>query len=182
MFSFHLLQEGVLVKHALDDGDADTMIVQPALNEATKNVLVHGIDTDVFIVLLQHFDINGNSIVMRAKQGLCSIEKVVSALDDDLKECLLISHAISGCDNVSATFGMGNLKAFSYCRSAIKMPCDDDIEIDRMVELGEKFCINVYGKVAAKAKSLDQVGKIMYNLPKYIPIAGIPPTSQPFTF
>ena len=188
LFSFHLLQEGVLVKHALDDGDADTMIVQPALNEATKNVLVHGIDTDVFIVLLQHFDINGNSIVMRAKQGLCSIEKVVSALDDDLKECLLISHAISGCDNVSATFGMGNLKAFnkfkesSYRRSAIKTPCDDDIEIDRMVELGEKFCINVYGKVAAKAKSLDQVGKIMYNLPKYIPIAGIPPTSQAFTF
>ena len=68
MFSFHLLQEGVLVKHALDDRDADTIIVQPALNEATKkNVLVHGIDTDVFIILLQHFDINGNSIVMRAK-------------------------------------------------------------------------------------------------------------------
>ena len=56
LFSFHLLQEGVLVKHALDDGDADTMIAEQALNRATKkNVVVHCIDIDVFIALLPHF-------------------------------------------------------------------------------------------------------------------------------
>ena len=82
---------------------------------------------------------------------------------------------------------MGNLKAFnkfkefSYCRSAIKTLCDDDIEIDRMVELGEKFYINLYGKVAAKEKSLDQVRKIMYNLPN-IPITRMPSTSLAFYF
>ena len=92
-------------RYALVDGDANTMFVQQALNEATKkNVVVHCIDTDVFIALLHHFDINGNSIVMIKKQGLCSIEKVVSALDDDLRQCLLISHAISGCHTVSTTF------------------------------------------------------------------------------
>ena len=59
----------------------------------------------------------------------------------------MISHAISGCETVSATFGMGKLKAFnkfkesSYWRSAIKTLYDDDIEIDRMVELGEKFIL-----------------------------------------
>ena len=75
-------------KHALVDGYADTMIVQQALNEATKkNVVVHCIDTDVFIALLHYFYISGNSIVMTKKQGLCSIEKVVSALDDDLRQC-----------------------------------------------------------------------------------------------
>ena len=88
---------------------------------------------------------------------------------------LLICHAISGCNTVSATFGMGKLKAFnkfkesSYWRSAIKTVCGD-IEIDGVVELGEKFYINLYGKVATKAKSLDQVREIIYNLPKYIPI------------
>ena len=92
-------------RYALVDGDANTMIVQQALNEATKkNVVVHCIDTDVFIALLHHFDISGNSVVMAKKQGLCSIEKVVSALDDDLRQCLLISHAISGCHTVSTTF------------------------------------------------------------------------------
>ena len=74
LFSFHLLQEGALLKHALEDGDVDTMIVQQAM-------------IDVFIALLHHFDISGNSIVMTTKQGLCSIEKVVSALDDDLRQC-----------------------------------------------------------------------------------------------
>ena len=153
------------------------MNVQQALIKATKKIVfVHCIDTDVFIALLHHFDVSGNSIVMTTLQGLCSIEKVLSALDDDLRQCLLISYAISGCDTVSATFGMGKLMAFnkfkesSYWRSAIKMLYDDDIEIDRMVELGEKFYINLYGKVSAKAKSLDQVCEIMYNLPKYIPI------------
>ena len=112
LFSFHLLQEGILVKHTLDNGDADTMIFQQALNKATKkNVVVHCINTKVFIALLHHFDIRGNSIVMKTKQELCSIEKVVSALDDDLRQCLLISHVISGCDTVSGTFGMGKLKA-----------------------------------------------------------------------
>ena len=103
LFSSHLLQEGVLVKHALDDGDADTMIVQEAM-------------IDVFIALLHHFDTSGNSIVMTTKQGLCSVEKVLSALDDDLRKCLLISHAISGCDTVSATFGTEKLKALLNSR------------------------------------------------------------------
>ena len=75
-------------KNALVDGYADTMIVQQALNEATKKtVVVHCIDTDVLIALLHYFYISGNSIVMTKKQGLCSIEKVVSALDDDLRQC-----------------------------------------------------------------------------------------------
>ena len=59
---------------------------------------------------------------------------------------------------------------------------NDDTEIDRIVELGEKFYINLYGKVAAKAKPLDQVREIMYNLPKYIPITRMPPTSRAFYF
>ena len=177
LFSFDLLREYVLLKHALDDGDANTMIVQQALNEATKkNVVVYCIDTDVFIALLNHFDISGNSIVMTTKQGLCSNEKVASTLDNDLRQCLLISHAISGCDTVSSTFGMGKWKAFNkfkvspYWRSAIKTLRDNDIEIDRMVELREKLYINLYGKVATNTKSLDQVREIMFNLPKYTPI------------
>ena len=113
-------------KHALVDGDVDRMIIQKALNVATKkNVVVHCIDTNVFIALLHHFDmwkLNSHD----KKQGLCSIEKAVSAADDDLRQCLLISHAISGCNTMSATFGMGKLKAFNkfkestYWRSATK--------------------------------------------------------------
>ena len=85
---------------------------------------------------------------MKTKQELYSIEKVVSALDDDLRQCLLISHVISGCDTVSATivwesWRLHKFKEYSHWRSAIKTLFDDDIEIDRLVELGEKIYINL---------------------------------------
>ena len=100
-------------KHTFVNRDVDTIIVQQTLKKATqKNVVVHCIDTDIFIALLHHFDINGNSTVMIKKQGLCCIEKVVSALDDDLRQCLLISHAISGCNTVSTTFLDGKVEGF----------------------------------------------------------------------
>ena len=51
-----------------------------------------------------------------------------------------------------------------------------------MVELGEKFYIHLYGKVSAKAKSLDQVRETMYNLSKYTPITRMPPTRRAFYF
>ena len=51
-----------------------------------------------------------------------------------------------------------------------------------MVEFGEKFYVNLYGKVAAKAKSLDQVREIIYNLPKYIPLTQMPSTIRAFFF
>ena len=63
LFSSHLLQEGVLVKHALDDGDANTMIVQQAM-------------IDVFIALLHHFDISGNSIVMTKNKDFALLKKL----------------------------------------------------------------------------------------------------------
>ena len=64
-------------KHALVDGDVDRMIIQKALNEATKkNVVVHCIDTDVFIALLHHFDISGNSIIMTENKDFALLKKL----------------------------------------------------------------------------------------------------------
>ena len=189
MFSFHLQQEGVMVKHALEDGDADTMIVQQALDKAKDmNVAVHSVDTDVFNPLVYHFDMNGKSIIMTTRKGLCAIKIIATALDQDLRSCLLIAHAMSGCDAVSATFGMGKVKVFNKLkespnwRSKLQKLLDDDISVDEMVGLGEEFYIQLYGKIATKATTLDQVREIMYNLPKYIPITRMPPTSRAFRF
>ena len=44
-----------------------------------------------------------------------------------------------------------------------------------MIEMGEKFCMDLYGKLGKKADSLDHVREIMYTLPKYIPISRMPP-------
>ena len=187
MFSFHLQQADVTVKHVLEDGDADTMIVQQALNKAEDtNVVVHSVDTDVFNALVYHFDINGKSIIMTTKKGLCAIKSIATTLDDDLRSCLLVAHAMSGCDAVSATFGVGKLKVLNKLRESpswrmkLQKLLEDDINVDEMVKLGEEFYIQLYGKVATKATTLDQVREIMYNLPKYIPITRMPPTSRAF--
>ena len=51
----------------------------------------------------------------------------------------------------------------------LKTVCGDDIEIDRVVELGEKFLLICMERLRQK-HSLDQVRKIIDNLLKYIPI------------
>ena len=53
------------------------MIVQQALNEATKKKgLVYCINTDVFLTLLHHFDISGNSTVMTKNKDFALLEKL----------------------------------------------------------------------------------------------------------
>ena len=42
--------------------------------------------------------------------------------------------------------------------------------------------MQLYGRLANKAQSLDQMREMMYNLPKYIPITRMPPTSRAFYF
>ena len=54
----------------------------------------------------------------------------------------------------------------------------DSVDIEHIFELGEKFYLEVYGKLSLKA----DLGEIMYTLPKYIPISGMPPTSRGFCF
>ena len=101
------------VKYAINDGDADVLIVNEALSVATHTkVVAHSVDTDVFIALLYHSSNNKNEILMSTKKGLVSIDRIATKFDDGVKECLLFSHAISGCDTVSATFGIGKTKAF----------------------------------------------------------------------
>ena len=95
---------------------------------------------------------------------------------------------MSGCDAVSATFGMRKVKVFNKLkespnwRSKLQKLLDDDISVDEMVVLGEEFYIQLYGKIATKATTLDQIREIMYNSPKYIPITRIPPTKRAFRF
>ena len=105
MFSFHLHKEGIIVKHSLDNGDADTMIVQLALEKAKESdVVVHSTDTDIFIALIYHYDISDKSIKMTTNKGLCEIKNLFVVLNEDLRRCLLIADAMFGCDKVSATF------------------------------------------------------------------------------
>ena len=126
---------------------------------------------------------------MTTNKGLCEIKNLVVVLNEDLRRCLLIAHAMSRCDQLSATSGMGKLRVFNklkesfYWRDKLQRMLHDGTSIEEVVQLGKDFFIQLYGNVAKNAKSLDQVREIiMYNLPKYVPIKRMPPTSRAFHF
>jgi hypothetical protein len=189
LFSSLLVQDGISVRHAIADGDADTLIIKESLTNANQSaVVVHSFDTDVFIVLLYHINDDLFDIFIITKKGIVSIKKVAKALDYDLLKCILFIHAISGCDTVSATFGIGKLKAFRKLKISahwidmLKKFGVDTADLNKHIKTVEKFYLSLYGKLGEKATSLNHLREILYGLPKYIPISRMPPTCRSFHF
>ena len=58
----------------------------------------------------------------------------------------------------------------------------DDAELESVIELSEKFCMGLYGKLTSWAKLLDDVCEIMYKLQRYISISRMPPVISALCF
>ena len=124
---------------------------------------------------------------MTTKKGFASINDISSTMKIEMKECILFAHAISGCDTVSATYGIGKLRAYkqlndSSWKEAMHIVGKDEVDLEEIINLGEKFYMDLYGKLVSKAESLDHLREIMYMLPTKIAISRMPPTSRPFRF
>ena len=189
LFSSRLLSDGINVKQA--KGDADMLIVKEVLIKAKDDhVVVHSRDTDVFIALIHHIDneVHNHSIIMNMKKGFVSVNDMASKLSPEMRICLPFAHAIYGCDTVSATYGIGKLKAFkklqesSQWRNELKIVGNEDADIEEMINIGERFYLELYGTLGRKADYLDNLREIMYTAPKYIPISRMPPTTRAFRF
>ena len=91
------------------DGDADTKIVQVAINtsmKSRKTAVVVADDADIAIMLLYHWKDQMCDILFYTAQlqKVWSLS-VVSQKINYCKDHLLFVHAWSGCDTVSAPFG-----------------------------------------------------------------------------
>ena len=158
-------------------------------SEEFDSFVVHSRDTNVFIALLHHLngDIDQN-VIMETKKGYVSMSEISEQLSSEMRECLPFTHAVSGCDTVSATYGLGKLRAFKKLdesnswRDIMTIVGNDDVDIEYMIEMGEQFYMELYGNLGKKADSLDHLREIMYTIPKYIPISRMPPTSRTFRF
>ena len=187
MFAQKLLIDGIHVKQAT--GDADILIVKEALIKAEEfdNVVVHLRDTDVFVALLHHLDSNiRKNVIMETKKGCVSISEIVEQLSSEMRECLPFAHAVSGCDTVSVTYRTKKLRAYKKLhesdswRDIMCIVGDEDVDREYMIEMGEKFYMELYGKLGKKADSHDHLPKIMYIITRYILISRMPPTSNAF--
>jgi hypothetical protein len=108
------------------EGDADTLIVSVALDEATVGsgpVAVFAEDTDILVLLLHHHkpDMNNIFVVSDSKKGkdgkkvdgkCIDIAEVKLQLGMAVCECLPAIHAFGGCDTTSAIFGPGKRTIF----------------------------------------------------------------------
>lgn len=109
----HLQIQGHNAK--ISNGDADTLIVSTALELARngQSVVVVAEDTDIFIMLLYHWESDMADIHLR-KEGrrskigqIYSMKEAFGKVPEIVRKHSLFIHAWSGCDTTSATYGHG---------------------------------------------------------------------------
>ena len=152
--------------------DADHMIAHVPLHSAAlldRTIISVGNDTDLLVMLIDkvtpntklHMQFSSNPDV------IFSIDQIQQSISVVLKSHLLILHAFTGCDNVSAIYNIGKRKAVSVLNA---IPSDDlqclDVFIDKdashedVAKAGEFLMLKLYG--AKRASSLDDYRHVMY--------------------
>ena len=111
MLGDHLLKNNCTVIHAR--GDADTLIVDTAINSAeNEDTIIYGEDTDFLILAIYHMNPNCHNLYMMPlhrtrKNRIWDIKEVGKTLSPLITENLLFLHCFFGCDTVSKIHGIG---------------------------------------------------------------------------
>lgn len=97
--------------------EGDTRLILHALEENYENIVVMANDTDVFILLVAHWQhIRSKNVWLMTgtstKRCYIPIREVCNKLPEDVREALLAFHAITGCDSTSFTFDHSKKKCF----------------------------------------------------------------------
>ena len=111
----------------------------------------------------------------------------IQASIGDTRKYLMVLHAITGCDNVSALYRQGKRKAFSLVHKnkeydLLNTFINAENTHQQVQEAGESFLLKLYG--ASSYVSLDEFRYITYNnaiskmsLSSTFQLATVPPTS-----
>jgi len=95
-----------------------------------------------------------------------SISDIQDALSPNVKSHILLAHAITGCDTVSAPFNIGKQKVISALQDTkedwtiLNVFKEKDASHDEIVAAGEKLLLRLYG--SKKATTLDQQRHLSY--------------------
>ena len=144
-------------------------------------------DTGVFMALFHHLDGDVHkNVIMETKKGCVFISVIAEQLSSKMRECLTLAHAVTGCDTVSATYGLVKLRAYKKLlesnswKDIMHIVGDEDVDKKYKIKIGSKLYMELYGKLGKKAYLFDHLREIMYTLQKYIPVFRMPPTSRVF--
>ena len=149
-------------------------------------------DTDVFVLLLHHYDVNCLNITMTMESPSTSKNKTVTDIqltvekNKNIIKNILPAHAISGCDTVATYFGIGKGKVIKVLREGCELTQigQMDASIDDVVLQATRFISSCYGikdtenmtetRIKVWAKKHGQKKLRSLNL------ASLPPTTASF--
>ncbi|XP_065906073.1 uncharacterized protein [Dysidea avara] len=115
----------------LCDNDADTSIVKAALAAAKDDsVEVRAEDADVLIMLIHHSSYTNHPLFFTTSKGSYDVRKIQESLSERQRRYLLLFHAFTGCDTVSAIASHGKTTLFDrFCAG------DNDEHMDTFLDV-----------------------------------------------
>ena len=168
--------------------DADHLICQTALSasQAVANrrpVILHGTDTDL-LTMLVHGSKSNNIYIRYENQVIYNIAKIKRAAGMRIFKHILVLHAITGCDTVSACVGCGKKRGINVLNNQnwreLYIFQDPKATHEEIARIGEKFLLALYG-APKHCKSLDELRYLRYmqriNKASTFHIKDLPPTS-----
>lgn len=175
--------------------EADTIIVAQAIyaaREERKHVVVVADDTDVYILLLYHYQVENLSIPMKlqslqAGRAFIDISATVLELSNIVPE-LLPAHALTGCDTVPMCHGIGKgkmLKAVKSKQCSLSLLGEVNADINDVVRQATTFMCRCYSvsnsttmtEARIKAWTAKTGKKLASTTPK---LCSLPPTTEVF--
>ena len=173
-------------------GDADTMIVQCALQYAIEGSVVNVVadDTDVFVLLVYHWQQTMADIFLRSEAGknqkIWKISDVVDQAGPVVTSHLLFLHAWCGCDTTSATFGQGKvglikkLKQSKEVQMISELMMDSNASVEEVGRVGVRLFVIVFGGKQSDSLNTLRHAKYMEMVAsaKKIDPQKLPPTER----
>ena len=172
--------------------EADIIIVQQVLacaGEADRISVVSD-DTDVFVLLLHHYQLAelGISLTMESPsrdRAIVDIKSTMSKHEDIVKN-LLPAHALSGCDTVACYFGVGKGATIKTLKAGYELSAigNVDVPLEHIISQATSFISACYGIDSSSDMSLTRLlvwgkksGKGYTSSPN---LAALPPTREAF--
>ena len=146
--------------------DADFLICNSAIelaNGCDRPVILVGKDTDLLVMLIVRSC--PNLYMQYAHNAIYSISCIREALPSSVSENLLIAHAITGCDTVSAMYKIGKKTALNVLQEKdcgfLDIFKANYASHDQIWRAGEMFVLMLY-KAKKTCKSLDNCRYFSY--------------------
>ena len=161
MLSDIMHHSGILVKQAKADADACIISTALSLAESGKPVVVVGTDTDILVMLVAQATTNMDVYIL-CRENPTTLYRVRDIQDNigDTSTYLMVLHAITGCDTVSALYRQGKRKAFNLVHKkdydSLKNFNSTGSTHQEVQKAGERFILKLYG-ASSKCVLLDQL-------------------------